>query len=296
MRIIFSASLFIFALLPYSTVSNIVIACTCSDGVLIGSDSLSVSGSLVGNRLAESVFLLGTNTVVCCASGQSDFQHLLSDLNSFIRSAKVYDGGVPNVASIARYARKLVNQKYRKAHLIIAGSDAFSGSDLDEVRDMKDPFDRKISRNDGSDDSVIVGNRPTACAETSIDGIEMKGENNRKGSRCNVHEILSGGTLISQPFALAGTGSDCVLTLMEELFAQDFNSESDIIDKEIVPSLSSEDFWTRNKIQSTPKTLRSMQSSVGLMKKVLKAALRADPKTGSALRVWGLDGDGLRLL
>ena len=83
---------------------------------------------------------------------------------------------------------------------------------------------------------------------------------------------------------------------MEELFAQDFNSESDIIDKEIVPSLSSEDFWTRNKIQSTPKTLRSMQSSVGLMKKVLKAALRADPKTGSALRVWGLDGDGLRLL
>lgn len=292
MRITFSASLFIFALLPYSTISNIVIACTCSDGVLIGSDSLSVSGSLVGNRLAESVFLLGTNTVVCCASGQSDFQHLLSDLNSFIRSAKVYDGGVPNVASIARYARKLVNQKYRKAHLIIAGSDAFSGSHIDEV---KDPFDKTVTRNHESSDTLVVANHPTACAETSIKSIEMKGKNNRKESRYNVHEILSGGTLISQPFALAGSGSDCVLTLMEELFAQDFKSESDIIENEIVPS-SSEDFWTRNKIPSSPTTFRSMQISVGLMKKVLKAALRADPKTGSALRVWGLDGDGLRLL
>jgi 20S proteasome alpha/beta subunit len=296
MRITFSASLFIFALLPYSTISNIVIACTCSDGVLIGSDSLSVSGSLVGNRLAESVFLLGTNTVVCCASGQSDFQHLLSDLKSFIRSAKAYDGGVPNVASIARYARKLVNQKYRKAHLIIAGSDAFSGSDLDEVRDIKDSFDKKVSRNHGSDDSVIVANHPTACAETTISDIEMKGKNNRKESRYNVHEILSGGTLISQPFALAGSGSDCVLTLMEELFARDFNSESDIIEKDIVPCSSSEDFWTRNKIRSSLTKFRSMQTSVGLMKKVLKAALRADPKTGSALRVWSLDGDGLRLL
>jgi 20S proteasome alpha/beta subunit len=273
-----------------------VIACTCSDGILIGSDSLSVSGSLVGNRLAESVFLLGTNTVVCCASGQSDFQHLLSDLNSFIRSAKVYDGGVPNVASIARYARKLVNQKYRKAHLIIAGSDAFSGSDLNEFRVTGDPFDNKVSRNHGGDDTLVGANHPTACAETSIKNIEMKGKNNRKESRYNVHEILSGGTLISQPFALAGSGSDCVLTLMEELFAQDFNSERNSIEKEKVASSSSEDFWTRNKIPSSPTAFRSMQTSVGLVKKVLKAALRADPKTGSALRVWGLDGDGLRLL
>ena len=305
MRILFRLSLLIIALFPHSTISNIVIACTCSDGVLIGCDSLSVSGTLVGNRLAESVFLLGTNTVVCCASGQSDFQHLMSDLNIFVRSAKLYDGGVPNAASIARYARKLVNQKYRKAHLIIAGSDEFSaiGVDGDGVDEGS-----KIGASE-RDASTVVTNDSTTVAETSLNDVKIRRKYDGKGSSYNVHEILSGGTLVSQSFALAGSGSDCVLTLMEELFSQDLNPEGDILEKEIVSSssstssttsssssLSTEDFWVKNKSPSSPVSFRSMQSSLLPMKKVLRAALRADPKTGSTLRIWGLDHNGLRQL
>lgn len=283
----------IIALFPYSTISNIVIACTCNDGVLIGCDSLSVSGTLVGNRLAESVFLLGTNTVVCCASGQSDFQHLMSDLNSFVRSAKLYDGGIPNAASIARYARKLVNQKYRKAHLIIAGSDVFSAISLDGIGVDEGS---KIGDSEG-DISTVVTNDSTTGAETNLNDVKIRRKYDEKGSSYNVHEILSGGTLVSQSFALAGSGSDCVLTLMEELFSHELNSEGDILEKETVSSsLSTEDFWVKNKNPPSPVSFRSMQSSLLPMKKVLRAALRADPKTGSTLRVWGLDHNGLRQL
>ena len=294
MRILFKLSLLIIALFPHSTISNIVIACTCSDGVLIGCDSLSVSGTLVGNRLAESVFLLGTNTVVCCASGQSDFQHLMSDLNSFVRSAKLYDGGIPNAASIARYARKLVNQKYRKAHLIIAGSDEFSAISLDGNR-VDDGS--KIGASE-RDTSTVVTNDSTTGAETSLNDVKIRRKYDGKGSSYNVHEILSGGTLVSQSFALAGSGSDCVLTLMEELFSQDLNTGGDFLENEIFSSssLSTEDFWVKNKSPFSPVTFRSMQSSLLPMKKVLRAALRADPKTGSTLRVWGLDHNGLRQL
>ena len=301
MRILFGLWLFIFALFPNTTISNIVIACTCSDGVLIGSDSLSVSGTLIGNRLAESVFLLGTNTVICCASGQSDFQHLLLDLNSFVRSAKVYDGGIPNVASIARYARKLVNQKYRKAHLIIAGSDVFSATDFIDVDNTEALTDANLNGSNGSGSneieiSAIVASYPTTGADTSLNDLEINSKYEMRDSVYNVHEILSGGTLVSQPFALAGSGSDCVVTLMEELFSQDADPEGDIIEKEIATPLSTEDFWIKNRIPSSPMRYRSMQSSVALLKKVLRAAQRSDPKTGSTLRVWGLNNDGLRQL
>jgi hypothetical protein len=67
-------------------VSNIVIACRCSDGIVIGSDSLSVSGTLIGNRVSQSVYELGPNAVICCAGGYSDFHHMLNDLKSCIRS------------------------------------------------------------------------------------------------------------------------------------------------------------------------------------------------------------------
>ena len=248
MRILYLSFLTAVLLIP-TTISNVVIACGCLDGILIGSDSLSVSGSLVGSRVAESIFPLGTNTVICCAAGHSDFHRLMSDLKGYIRSADNSSGASLKPSSLARYARRLMNQKYRNTHVIIVG---YCGGN-------------RKSRNYYPSEGGTTG----AC---SIDDISY-------GSGCHtsiredddhqhgVYEILSGGTLISQSYALAGSGSDCVVTLMDDIFSP----------------LSS-------------GGLRTVGNSVDSLRRVLRASIAADPKSGSSPRVWVLNNYGLKLL
>jgi 20S proteasome alpha/beta subunit len=246
-------SFLIAALLIQTTISNVVIACGCLDGILIGSDSLSVSGSLVGSRVAESIFPLGTNTVICCAAGHSDFHRLICDLKGYIRSADNSRGGSLKSSSIARYARRLMNQKYRNTHVIIAGYCGEKSSGKKRYPN-DDDNDGGSSRDDESDGS--------GC-DTSIRG---DGDH-----QFDVHEILSGGTLISQSYALAGSGSDCVITLMDDIFTP------------YTSTLSS-------------GGVRTVGNSVDNIRRVLRACIAADPKSGSQARIWILNEHGLKLL
>jgi 20S proteasome alpha/beta subunit len=332
MRILLSSFLLLFTLLPHITQSNIVIACRCSDGIIIGCDSLSVSGSYVGNRVAETVFLLGTNTVLCCATGHSDFHHLLSDLKSFIRTADVSSGGTIKTSSIARYARRLVTQKYRSAHLIIAGSDGTKNNrcrgknDVDSSSEKKStvispngdiPADGDEAFKDLNQDSIEIISSKQDQLVSSI-RIETETEHETEHDQeYSVHEILSGGTLISQSYATAGSGSDCVITLMDELFPQsDSNSLSESFSqKQEQTQVDIFSITNNHKNKSTGNThgngsgngegigegrgrdcgpsLPTIKDSIGRMRKVLRASVQNDPKSGSSLRVWGLDSDGL---
>jgi 20S proteasome alpha/beta subunit len=336
MRILLSSFLLLFTLLPHITQSNIVIACRCSDGIIIGCDSLSVSGSYVGNRVAETVFLLGTNTVLCCATGHSDFHHLLSDLKSFIRTADVSSGGTIKTSSIARYARRLVTQKYRSAHLIIAGSDGTknnrgrSKNDIDSSSGKKStvitpngdiPADSDETGKDLKQGSVeIISSEQDQLVSSIRIGTETEHETEHD-QEYSVHEILSGGTLISQSYASAGSGSDCVITLMDELFTQsDSNSLSESLSRTQTKTQKQVDIFSitnNHKTKSTGKihgngngngngegncegrggdsgsSLPTIKDSLGRMRKVLRASAQNDPKSGSSLRVWGLDRDGL---
>lgn len=236
------------ALLIPTTLSNVVIACGCLDGILIGSDSLSVSGSLVGSRVAESIFPLDANTVICCAAGHSDFHRLISDLKGYIRSADTSGGGSLKSSSIARYARRLMNQKYRNTHVIIAG---YCGG-----KSKKHPNDGE--NNSGSPrDDAINGSGCDTCIREDDD------------HQFGIHEILGGGTLITQSYALAGSGSDCVITLMDDIFSPNTGQLGG---------------------------LRTVGNSVECLRRVLKASIAADPKSGSSPRIWVLNKHGLKLL
>lgn len=229
-----------------------MVACGCVDGILIGSDSLSVSGSLVGSRVAESIFPLGTNAAICCAAGHSDFHRLLSDLNGFIRSADDSSGGSLKSSSIAKYARRLINLKYRDTHVIIAGSNGRKGN-RKKRNTLEGDYDCDSSRENISD---------STDSTTSPEHDDQL---------FGVHEILSGGTLISQSYALAGSGSDCVITLIDDLFSPDASS-------------------------LTPRSPRTVGNCVDKIRRVLRASIAADPKSGSSLRIWVLNEHGLKLL
>ena len=344
MRIHLSSFLLLFTLLPQITQSNIVIACRCSDGIIIGCDSLSVSGSLVGNRVAETVYLLGTNTVLCCATGHSDFHRLLSDLKSYIRTADVSSRGTIKTSSIARYARRLVSQKYRSAHLIIAGSDGnknnrvrikngiYSGSEKKstvitpngEIPGERENKEIDIDQNGIEQEESISRIRTKTEHEKEHEREhDMEHETEHETEEYSVHEILSGGTLITQSFALAGSGSDCVITLMDELFSHPHSDSHTLSQSQTQTQMHTQTEKTkdielksksdtnsvshhavdifstinnnRNKVQGMDSgpSLPTIQESIKRVRKVLRASAQTDPKSGSYLRVWGLDRDGL---
>lgn len=271
--------------LPLSIRSNIIVVSRCSDGVIIGSDSLSVSGALVGNRVSECVYRLGENTVICCASGQSDFRHLLADLRSFIRSADSSHSGPVKTSSIARFARRLATQKYRNTHLIIAGSDgrdsARDSSDGD-ARDGGSTVGADTADGENSSADGARGHGATEAAVNSDGNIAVIDSNVSDEDIYSVHEVLSGGTLVSQSFALAGSGSDCVVTLMDDLFPSQGEG--------------GDERGGGGGGTGTLTSLPSIESSVGRIRRVLRASVGFDPRTGSHLRVWSFDKKGLNLI
>ena len=305
MRISVHVSLYLsllFAALTRTAKSNIVIACRCSDGIVIGSDSLSVSGTLIGNRVSESVYKLGPSTIICCAEGQSDFHHLLSDLRTFVRKADIFHGGAAKTSSIARYARRLVNQKYRKTHLIIAGSD---GSDCDNDREVAATKDDAIM-SDTSPECVLNDSQKydhmskDDSSSSFTDTIQTTVHTKRKTSLnevYSVHEILSGGTLISQNNALAGSGSGCVITLMDDLFPIFGTKDSEVISgiggAEGIMSGRLKPLDNNNADDTQTALLPCMQASASRIMRVLRAAAGYDPRSGSHLRVWTFNREGL---
>ena len=221
-----SSSLFLFFIcfLPQIWSSTIVIS-KCSDGIVIGADSLSVgSGSLVNSRVACHVHrLVGADTIVCCASpsgGLSDFTHLLTELQRVVRSTIQTDitnsvmgtkrTNYISTSAMARYARRIVTHKYRKAHVVIAGADYFSSS----------------------------GKKDDGC-------------------QYSIHEIVPGGSHIQhEDFVVAGTGSDLVFALLQQLFNSSDSSRSQY-------------------------NLPTINNCATMVQRALKSAATVDPRTGA---------------
>ncbi len=300
-------------LLLCKTWASTIVVSKCSDGIIIGSDSLSVSGPLIRNRVAQNVYDLdGADSVVCCCSsttGQADFHHLLTDLQRFVRSnhededlviavgmggGNGYSGKSRKVgaSALARYARRLITKKYRKAHVIIAGAD-FS----DEAR---------------------VASAPTAAtaaaALSSLTGEQTTPRATQRplGPTYSIHEIVDGGShVVHDDFAVAGSGADLVHALLTNLLDScNSNSNSNIISSDRYSSsssesgsgiISSESGSESGGFSDSKPEVSRVQVQVGpeacarTVRQALRSAATVDPRTGAELRLWLFAADkGLR--
>ena len=115
-----SVILSIFFIVEYS-LASCVIAIKCMDGIAIGSDTQSTSPGMIGNRETKKVFLLSENTVMCCGNGVLDFHKLHQELAHEIRMNNLLYESTLDVEAIAKFARQIINRKYKSAHVLIAG-------------------------------------------------------------------------------------------------------------------------------------------------------------------------------
>ena len=118
-------SLLILTFLLYGCFSDaIIIAVRCSDGIVLGSDGLSVSGSIfTDNRSEKKIYLLNDSTALCCAEGGEQFYHLYNDLRSAVEShdSLCEENERLSLSAIAHMARNLIYKKYPNIHMILAG-------------------------------------------------------------------------------------------------------------------------------------------------------------------------------
>lgn len=100
-------------------------AIKCIDGVVIASDSLAVSGSLVGNRETIKIKQLTNNVVICCAAGFKLFQQLFDDLESDVKHHRLSYQSELSIQSIANYIRrKLYSRSNSDTHILVIGIDS----------------------------------------------------------------------------------------------------------------------------------------------------------------------------
>jgi hypothetical protein len=114
---------------------------------------------------------------------------------------------------------------------------------------------------------------------------------------------LPGGTHICQPYALAGTGSECVVTLMEALFSIEeeerveggFEGRGERV--EIVEEKEGEKGEGVGLKDNVFESVSTMRMTVGRVIRVLKASVGADPRSGAGLRVYVFNkGLGFKLI
>lgn len=127
----------------YLVSGTTIVAARCRNGIVLASDTQSSGNSVViSSRTVRKVFLLSKSTVLCAASdnpqGMTDFQQLYSELSSTIMNHKNAFDTTLSTTSIAKVARQLINQKYSRAHIVIAGWD--SVSPVDETRSAGDDY------------------------------------------------------------------------------------------------------------------------------------------------------------
>ena len=113
------------------TKSTCISAIKCSDGIVLASDSLAVSGSLVGNRETIKIKQLPNNVVICCASGFKIFQQLFDDLESEVNHHRLSYQSELSVVSIANYIRRKLHARSQSdTHILVVGIDASSSEPL----------------------------------------------------------------------------------------------------------------------------------------------------------------------
>ena len=111
------------------TKSTCISAIKCLDGVVVASDSLAISGSLVGNRETIKIKQLPNNVVICCASGFKMFQQLFDELESEVNHHRLSYESELSVESIANYIRRKVHARSQTdTHILVVGIDSSSSS------------------------------------------------------------------------------------------------------------------------------------------------------------------------
>ena len=202
--------------------SSVVFAVRCQDGVALGCDSYSVDkGSnyvTVRNNL-QKIIELTPHTVLCSASNGDDgseFNDLCDELTKEIKYQELLTNNynVIGTKGIAKYTRRLMNEKYRRTHVIIAGKE-------------------------------------------------------KSNDKFSLYEILPGGSLIEEDYAICGAAAEYILPLVRILF----------------------DIGNDNKL----KTITNLDNeTVEKVYKVLKQAKEVEHTTGGMLQLWTLGHDGTK--
>ena len=131
-----------------------IIAIKGADGIVLGSDTQSSSGgSMIGNRETNKIFSLNEYTVLCCAAGVRNVHKIKLDLMHQIRIHKLYYGNDLSVSSIARLSRLFIHNKYKNAHIIIAGIESDKSSKIFEITPSGSLFEH---------DYVVAGTSSTS--------------------------------------------------------------------------------------------------------------------------------------
>ncbi len=222
MRWCFGLHCLVLCLVLERVIGSIVFALRCQDGVALGCDSYTVSkGSnyvTVRNNL-QKIIELTPFTVICSASGGDDdieFGDLCDDITKEIKYQELLtsNNNLIGAKGIAKYARRLMNEKYRRAHVIIAGKE-------------------------------------------------------RSNDEFSICEILPGGSLIEEDYAICGVAANYVLPLVRMLF----------------------DIGNDNKLKAVPAL---GDDTIQKVYKVLKQAKEVEHTTGGMVQLWTVSPDGMK--
>lgn len=178
--------------------STIVAAFRCLDGIIVGSDGINVNkkgGSYINSRSSDRMIEISEGCLICSVDveGNSIFKSLCSDIqkeirkNLFFRSSKYSNKSKSIPAhSIAKLARQLIHDKYRKAHVIVAGCSNIINSEH---------IKKENNKYEDSKWKIVY----------------------------SVHEILPGGSIIEGDYIVGGSGSEAAVSLIQELFSKESN-------------------------------------------------------------------------
>ena len=164
----------------FTVINATIIAVKCKDGIIIGTDSQtssSISSPYISNRFLRKMFLLTSQTVVCCTGDEgSNFMRLYEELKtqvkiedsmSYINKDKS-GSKILGTGSIYNLARRQIYSKFPKSHIIIGGGDI------------------------------------------------RRGKSNEKEVIYRLFEVLPGGSGVEQSFIVAGSGANTAVTLLNE--------------------------------------------------------------------------------
>lgn len=172
---LFPFILSIFFTIEYS-LASCVIAIKCMDGIAIGADTQSTSPGMIGNRETKKVFILSENTVLCCGNGVLDFHKLHQELAHEIRMNNLLYENHLDVDAIAKFARQIINKKYKSAHVLIAGLTKNSLSKIYEITPGGSCFEQ---------DYAVAG----SCSSSLYPLLEQFCKVNQNGKDTTLQEI-----------------------------------------------------------------------------------------------------------
>lgn len=131
LRLIISSLLLLTSLQRVSC--SITVAVECSNGVLIGTDSVSTFGApgqtLIHNRFSTSLFPVDDEICLCYVAGGVEFLLLMEDILIASLEYKSLQRRTRPQTPLSRLsakavtdiARRLMHTRYRKIHLLVAG-------------------------------------------------------------------------------------------------------------------------------------------------------------------------------